>query len=166
MSANKPLRVQLPRPRRPVLPAVLAVLASGIVLIIALVGIFSGFDKTSGGEVGVVRNGGWFDNNRIRQVIQPGANLTWTGFWSTTHKYPAQQRFYTITADAPGFVSNEGTLDCEIGTGDLTTTTCTWDTRLTLQKQSSLTIGALDGSTPIKGATYVLHDTVTGAVTS
>lgn len=100
MSANKPLRVQLPRPRRPVLPAVLAVLASGIVLIIALVGIFSGFDKTSGGEVGVVRNGGWFDNNRIRQVIQPGANLTWTGFWSTTHKYPAQQRFYTITADA------------------------------------------------------------------
>jgi regulator of protease activity HflC (stomatin/prohibitin superfamily) len=62
-------------------------------------GALFGFSKTNGGEIAVVRNGGWFDNNRIRQVIQPGSELTWTGFWSTTHKYPAQQRFYTMTAD-------------------------------------------------------------------
>lgn len=79
------------------------VIAMGLVPLTAgvtLIGLFGGFDKTSGGEVGVVRNGGWFDNNRVRQVIQPGSSMTWTGFWSTTHKYPAQQRFYTITADS------------------------------------------------------------------
>lgn len=70
-----------------------------LALLVTTVGVVRGFDKTSGGEVAVVRNGGWFDNNRIRQVIQPGSELTWTGFWSTTHKYPAQQRFYTMTAD-------------------------------------------------------------------
>jgi regulator of protease activity HflC (stomatin/prohibitin superfamily) len=73
---------------------------AAVVLVVSLVGVFSGFDKTTGGEIGVVRNGGWFDNNRVRQVIQPGSGMTWTGLWSVTHKYPAQQRFYTITADA------------------------------------------------------------------
>ncbi|NJC84091.1 SPFH domain-containing protein [Planosporangium mesophilum] len=73
---------------------------AAVVLVVSLVGVFGGFDKTTGGEIGVVRNGGWFDNNRVRQVIQPGSGMTWTGLWSVTHKYPAQQRFYTITADA------------------------------------------------------------------
>jgi regulator of protease activity HflC (stomatin/prohibitin superfamily) len=65
-----------------------------------LIGIFHGLTKTSGGEVAVVRNGGPFDNHRIRQVIQPASGLTWIGWWSSAHKYPAQQRFYTITSDA------------------------------------------------------------------
>lgn len=77
--------------------AVIVLAATAVV--ISLIGVFSGFDKTTGGEVGVVRNGGMFDNNKVRQVIQPASSLTWTGFWSTTHKYPAQQRHYTITAD-------------------------------------------------------------------
>lgn len=88
------------KPGRRVLPIVSAVAASVVVLFIALIGVFGSFDKTSGGEIGVVRNGGLFDNNKIRQVIQPGSGLTWTGLYSTTHKYPAQQRFYTITADS------------------------------------------------------------------
>jgi hypothetical protein len=67
-----------------------------------LVGLFGGYDRTSGGEVAVVRNGGWFDNHKIRQIIQPASGLTWTGFWSDVHKYPAQQRFYTITSSARG----------------------------------------------------------------
>jgi hypothetical protein len=33
------------------------------------------------------------------RLSQPGSGLTWTGFFSSTHKYPAQQRFYTMTAD-------------------------------------------------------------------
>ena len=86
-------------PARRLAPIVFAAVLGSVVLIVTLIGLFSGFDKTQGGEVGVVRNGGWFDNNRIRQVIQPGSALTWTGFWSTTHMYPAQQRFYTITSD-------------------------------------------------------------------
>jgi hypothetical protein len=85
---------------RSVRTAVAGAIVGIIVLIVTLVGVIGGFDKTSGGDVGVVRNGGWFDNNRIRQVIPPGSGLTWTGFFSTTHKYPAQQRFYTITSDA------------------------------------------------------------------
>jgi hypothetical protein len=86
--------------RRPSLRTALATgTVAAIALVITLVSVISGFDKTSGGEVGVVRNGGWFDNQRIRQVIPPGSGLTWTGFFSTTHKYPAQQRFYTMTAD-------------------------------------------------------------------
>lgn len=52
----------------------------------------------NGGEVAVVRNGGPFDNHRIRQVIDPGSSITYVGMYSSTHKYPAQQRFYTITS--------------------------------------------------------------------
>jgi hypothetical protein len=89
-----------PRPSRRLLPTLAVGMVAAVALVIGLVGVFSGFDKTTGGEIGVVRNGGWLDNNRVRQVIQPGSGMTWTGFWSTTHKYPAQQRFYTITADA------------------------------------------------------------------
>jgi hypothetical protein len=77
--------------------------STGLLLVVALVGAMFGglvgFSKTDGGEVAVVRNGGWFDNNRIRQVIQPGSGLMWTGLWSKVHRYPAQQRYYTMTAD-------------------------------------------------------------------
>jgi len=54
------------------------------------------------GYVGVVRNGGPFDARTIRQVLLPGARLTWIGFWSQTpHQYPAAtvSRTYTITGD-------------------------------------------------------------------
>jgi regulator of protease activity HflC (stomatin/prohibitin superfamily) len=74
------------------------------VLVALLIGMLSGlngFDKTQGGEVAVVRNGGPLDNHKIRQVIEPASALTWTGLWSSSHKYPAQQRFYTITSN-PG----------------------------------------------------------------
>ena len=80
-------------------PIVGAVLAGLTVLIVALTMLIGGFDKTAGGEVGVVRNGGWFDNNRVRQVVPAGSGRTWTGLYSTMHRYPAQQRFYTITSD-------------------------------------------------------------------
>ncbi|WP_308166096.1 SPFH domain-containing protein [Actinomadura sp. NEAU-AAG7] len=66
----------------------------------ALSALLGGFERTSGGEIAVVRNGGFFDNNRIRQVIDPGSGRKWVGLYSKVHKYPAQQRFYTITSDA------------------------------------------------------------------
>lgn len=77
---------------------VAAAVVALIVVIATVVGVVRGYDKTTAGEVAVVRNGGWFDNNQIRQLIDPGSPLTWTGFWSSVHRYPAQQRFYTITA--------------------------------------------------------------------
>ncbi|MDI2130323.1 SPFH domain-containing protein [Yinghuangia seranimata] len=79
-------------------------LAVGILVLIILIrmlnAIFGGLERTNAGEIGVVRNGGPFDNNNIRQVMDPSSGMTWTGFYSTVHKYPAQQRFYTITAQA------------------------------------------------------------------
>ena len=79
-----------------------AVVGSAVVLVLLIVmlaGWIGGYAKTDGGHVAVVRNGGPFDNNKIRQVIQPASNLTWTGLWSSVHDYPAQQRFYTISSD-------------------------------------------------------------------
>lgn len=71
-----------------------------VVAFIAAANIAASFDKTDGGEIAVVRNGGPFDNNKIRgDVIDPASGLTWIGFGSSLHKYPAQQRHYTITAD-------------------------------------------------------------------
>ncbi len=59
----------------------------------------SAVTKTAGGEVAVIRNGGPLNNNRIRQIIVPASGVTWIGFLSQKHSYPAQQRFYTITGD-------------------------------------------------------------------
>jgi regulator of protease activity HflC (stomatin/prohibitin superfamily) len=81
-------------------PVAGAVALAGIVGLIVLIGLFHGLTKTNGGEVAVIRNGGPFDNHRTRQVIDPASSLTWIGWWSQVHKYPAQQRFYTITANA------------------------------------------------------------------
>ncbi|TMR22913.1 SPFH domain-containing protein [Nonomuraea turkmeniaca] len=77
----------------------LAVIAALIVLPL-LIGGVGGLESTDGGQVAVVRDGGPLDDNKVRQVIDPGSGMTWTGMWSATHLYPAQQRFYTITADA------------------------------------------------------------------
>ncbi|MFA1551102.1 SPFH domain-containing protein [Actinomadura chokoriensis] len=85
-----------PRRRTAVIAAVLLVVVGWPVLS----ALFGGYERTSGGEIAVVRNGGFFDNNRIRQVIDPGSGRVWIGLYSQVHKYPAQQRFYTITSDA------------------------------------------------------------------
>jgi hypothetical protein len=102
LATRPPRRIGLPpgTGRRRVLPVVAGTLVLTVALLVSLIGLFGGFDKTGGGEIAVVRNGGPFDNNRVRQIIQPASNLTWTGFWSRMHRYPAQQRFYTITADS------------------------------------------------------------------
>jgi hypothetical protein len=80
--------------------AIVVALALVVVGWPTLSALFGGFERTSGGEIAVVRNGGFFDNNRIRQVIDPGSGRVWIGLYSKAHMYPAQQRFYTITSDA------------------------------------------------------------------
>jgi regulator of protease activity HflC (stomatin/prohibitin superfamily) len=77
-------------------------LALVVAVLFGIIAVFTGFDRTQGGEIAVVRNGGPLDNHKIRQVIEPASSLTWTGMWSTSHKYPAQQRFYTITSRKQG----------------------------------------------------------------
>jgi hypothetical protein len=78
------------------------IVLAGVVLAFglpAVIGWLGGYLKTDAGEIAVVRNGGWFDDNQIRLVVDPASSLTWSGWWSTAHRYPAQQRFYTITAN-------------------------------------------------------------------
>jgi hypothetical protein len=72
----------------------LVVLFAGIVPGIAFA---AGFTKADGGHVVVVRNGGPFDDNSIRQVIQPNSGLTSTGLFSTGHPYPSTQRNFKVS---------------------------------------------------------------------
>lgn len=78
---------------------IVLILVAALLAVPLLIGGLGGLESTGGGEVAVVRDGGPLDDNQVRQVIDPGSGLTWTGLWSSTHLYPAQQRFYTITAD-------------------------------------------------------------------
>ncbi|RAY10861.1 SPFH domain-containing protein [Actinomadura craniellae] len=74
-----------------------------VLLVVALIASFTvlgGYTSTSGGEAAVVRNGGPFDDNRVRVVLDPSSRRTWIGIGSQVHRYPAQQRFFTITTDA------------------------------------------------------------------
>ncbi|GAA4583336.1 hypothetical protein GCM10023194_20380 [Planotetraspora phitsanulokensis] len=82
--------------------AILIVVALIVVAVPTVIGAFNGFERTSGGEVAVVRNGGLLDDNKVRQVIDPASGVTWVGWWSQLHRYPAQQRFYTITSVGRG----------------------------------------------------------------
>jgi regulator of protease activity HflC (stomatin/prohibitin superfamily) len=84
-------------PRR-IFTLVAAVL--GVALIVVAAG--ARVAQQNVGYVGVVRNGGPFDARTIRQVLLPGARLTWIGLWSQRpHQYPAAtvSRTYTITGD-------------------------------------------------------------------
>jgi hypothetical protein len=73
---------------------VLAVVLGGVVPGIAFA---AGFTKADGGHVVVVRNGGPFDDNSIRQLIQPNSSLTSTGLFSAEHPYPSTQRNFEVS---------------------------------------------------------------------
>lgn len=51
-----------------------------------------------GGEAGVARNGGMFDNHNIRQIVCPGQGNTNVGWGSDVHYYPdsTSQRTYKL----------------------------------------------------------------------
>ena len=85
-----------PRGRRLLLTTVVTLL---VVLGAVVPGIAfaAGFTKADGGHVVVVRNGGPFDDNSIRQVIQPNSGLTSTGLFSDEHPYPSTQRNFKVS---------------------------------------------------------------------
>ena len=70
---------------------VAAIIAGGVLLI-------GGYGKTDGGHVAVVRNGGTFDNTKIRQILAANSGRTRIGLYSTQHDYPTSQRFFTISS--------------------------------------------------------------------
>lgn len=75
----------------------IAVVAT-LVVIVGLVALLGGYGSTDGGHIAVVRNGGPLDNTKIRQIVQPGSGRTRIGLYSTMHKYPTSQRFFTISS--------------------------------------------------------------------
>jgi regulator of protease activity HflC (stomatin/prohibitin superfamily) len=89
------------RSRRSRSLALAAVALAGVVLAVGVTG--ARFATMDVGSVGVVRNGGPFDDRGIRQVLLPGAQLTWIGFFSEgPHRYPSAgvTRTYVVTSDA------------------------------------------------------------------
>lgn len=65
------------------------------------------FGSTDGGHVAIVRNGGPFDNTRIRQVLPASSGRTNVGMFSALHDYPTSQRFYTISSSGSKADANE-----------------------------------------------------------
>ncbi len=82
------------------------VLVALFVVVIPGLAFVTGFTKADGGHVIVVRNGGPFDDNSIRQVIQPNSGLTATGLFSSEHPYPSTQRNFKVSG-AQNADSNE-----------------------------------------------------------
>jgi regulator of protease activity HflC (stomatin/prohibitin superfamily) len=86
-----------------------ALVASVVVIFVGVVpgiAFAAGFTKADGGHVVVVRNGGPFDDNSLRQVIQPNSGLTSTGLFSAKHPYPSTQRNFKVSG-AKNADSNE-----------------------------------------------------------
>ena len=82
---------------------------AAVVLVTAVIpgiAFITGYTKADGGHVIVVRNGGPFDDNSIRQVIQPNSGLTSTGLFSSEHPYPSTQRNFKVSG-AKNADSNE-----------------------------------------------------------
>lgn len=72
----------------------------GVVFVLfLLMGGCSGLENPEAGKIGVVRNGGPLDDKQIRGILEPGSGLAWTGIYSQTHYYPANQRNYIVTSD-------------------------------------------------------------------
>ncbi|WP_066375254.1 SPFH domain-containing protein [Herbidospora mongoliensis] len=84
---------------------------------LALITYTTGFTQTDAGVIAVVRDGGPLDESGIRQVLNPATGPSWTGFWSTAHTYPAQQRIYTITSD-PKRATTLGVDEVVVPSGD------------------------------------------------
>ncbi len=86
------------RTARRVATGILAAMA--VLLLIGVSGLK--FVRQPLGYVGVVRNGGPLDNRQVRQILEPGKRLTFTGLFSQApHNYPSVRslRTYTITSD-------------------------------------------------------------------
>jgi SPFH domain / Band 7 family len=80
-------------------------IGGGLVALICLIIVASGFARTGPNEVGVVYNGGPLDQKTQRQLIAPSSGLTWTGWLSQDPRlYPSvgSPRRYLITSEGSG----------------------------------------------------------------
>lgn len=94
--------------RNSVSPAAIgaAVVAAVVVVIVVIVWFTQSFTSTDPGFIGLVRNGGPFDNTQLQRddtgnpvVVPPGSGLTNVGFASSLRQYPVTNRYWTIDPD-------------------------------------------------------------------
>jgi regulator of protease activity HflC (stomatin/prohibitin superfamily) len=88
------------RPRKARAAAVITIALLAVVSAVLISG--ARLAREDSGHVGVVRNGGPWNNRRIRQILMPSQGLTWAGLFSQSpREYPASKvvLFYTITGD-------------------------------------------------------------------
>src|SRR4051794_38479261 len=98
-AAPWPFRRMAPQRARAAALITIGVLGASIAF--ALTG--AKFARQDSGHVGVVRNGGPLDDRGIRQILQPGQKITWSGLYSQSpREYPAARvaLFYTVTSDS------------------------------------------------------------------
>jgi regulator of protease activity HflC (stomatin/prohibitin superfamily) len=75
--------------------ATLALALMGLAAIVGVSGVRVA--RQPPGYVGVVRNGGPFDDRAIRQILLPGQRITWIGFFSQSpHNYPSVRALRAI----------------------------------------------------------------------
>lgn len=76
--------------------------ALAVVFIIGgIIGGLASINKTGPTTVSVVRNGGPFDTNSIRETRPPSSGNKISGLWSSVHDYIAgnEQRYYKVSSD-------------------------------------------------------------------
>jgi regulator of protease activity HflC (stomatin/prohibitin superfamily) len=81
--------------------ALATIVALGLACVVLVTG--ARVSRQDAGHVGVVRNGGPVDDRKIRQILMPGARVTWIGLFSQSpREYPAARvtLLYTVTSDA------------------------------------------------------------------
>jgi hypothetical protein len=72
----------------------IAIVAAVAVLVVGvLIYVFNSFARVEPGFVGLVRNGGPFDNRNFQKVITPADGVTNVGMFSTVSEYPTTDRY-------------------------------------------------------------------------
>jgi regulator of protease activity HflC (stomatin/prohibitin superfamily) len=94
------------RPGGPSGGAVAGVAVAVIVVIVVIIWAVNSFTSTDPGFIGLVRNGGPFDNTQLQRdadgnpvIVPPGSGLTNVGFASSLRQYPVTNRYWTIDPD-------------------------------------------------------------------
>lgn len=98
---------------------VVGVVVTFLVLFLLAAACSGGFQSGQPGQVGVVRNGAFWNGSGIRGTIQPGASVKYVGIGSNIHFYPAgfSQRQYTISS-VPGQGERPGVDVVSVPTSD------------------------------------------------
>lgn len=70
--------------------------------LISLIVVWGAFQSGDTGHIGVIRNGGPFDDKNFRGLLAPNAGPTWIGIQSTVRDYPSTERWDNIVPGAEG----------------------------------------------------------------